>query len=107
MSSFPEHKSQLFKNTVGKLAFSLFSSKGKMTHNLSEAIPGSPPINSMLDAKEALNHLKNVLIEFDHYKGELSPHFAYGELTKSEYEIAHVMHLYNHLKEVKTLTSAI
>ncbi|AAZ24512.1 MULTISPECIES: DUF1569 domain-containing protein [Colwellia] len=103
MSKFPEHKSSFFKNTIGKLAFSLFSSKGKMTHSLSEPIPGSPLIDSTLDTTEALNHLKKSLTDFDNYKGELAPHFAYGELTKSDYEIAHVMHLYNHLQEVKSI----
>ena len=101
MTEFPEHKSILFKNTIGKLAFSLFSSKGKMTHGLSEPIPGSPSIDQNLDTTVALNHLTKVLIDFENYKGELAPHFAYGKLSKSEYEIAHVMHLYNHLQEVK------
>jgi hypothetical protein len=101
MSEFPEHKSRLFKQSIGKLAFSVFSSKGKMTHGLSENIPGSPPIDSTLNTTEALNRLKKALLEFDNYKEEFAPHFAYGELTKSEYEIAHVMHLYNHLQEVK------
>ena len=39
---YPEHKSDLFKNTVGKTAFSLFSSRRKMTHALNETIPGAP-----------------------------------------------------------------
>jgi len=102
MLKFPEHKSSFFKNTVGTLAFSIFKSKGKMIHGLSEPIPGSPSIKSNLDTKEALNHLKKALIDFENYKGKLAPHFAYGELTKSEYEIAHVMHLYNHLEEIKS-----
>jgi hypothetical protein len=102
MSRFPEHKSSVFKSTVGKLAFSVFSSKGKMTHGLSEPIPGSPLIDSTIETTAALNHLIKSLIDFDNFKGELAPHFAYGELTKSEYEIAHVMHLYNHLQEVKS-----
>ena len=102
MFGFPEHKSSFFKNTIGKLAFSLFSSKGKMTHGLSEPIPGSPSIDTTLNTTEALNHLKKSLIDFDNYNGELAPHFAYGELTKSDYEIAHVMHLYNHLQEIKS-----
>ena len=50
----------------------------------------------------ALNRLKKSLIDFDSYQGKLAPHFAYGELTKDEYEAAHVMHLYNHLQEIIT-----
>jgi hypothetical protein len=102
MSEFPAHKSDFFKNTVGTLAFSIFESKGKMIHGLSEPIPGSPQIKPSLDTSAALNHLKKSLIDFENYKGKLAPHFAYGELTKNEYEIAHVMHLYNHLEEIQS-----
>ncbi|NQZ28279.1 MAG: DUF1569 domain-containing protein [Colwellia sp.] len=102
MSKFPQHKSNFFKNTIGTLAFSIFEYKGKMIHGLSEPIPGSALIKSSSDTNAALDHLKKSLIEFENYKGELAPHFAYGELTKSEYEIAHVMHLYNHLEEIQS-----
>jgi hypothetical protein len=102
MSQFPEHKSDLFKSTVGKLAFSIFSSKGKMTHGLNEPIPSAPILTKGLDSMMALNRLKNSLIDFDSYQGTLAPHFAYGVLTKNEYEKAHLMHLYNHLEELKS-----
>ena len=102
MSQFPEHKSSFFKSTVGKLAFSIFSSKGKMTHGLNEPIPSAPILTKSLDSIIALNRLKKSLIEFDSYQGILAPHFAYGELTKDEYEKAHLMHLYNHLQEIKS-----
>jgi len=106
MSQFPEHKSSFFKSTVGKLAFSIFSSKGKMTHGLNEPIPSAPRLTKSLDSMIALNRLKKALIEFDNYQGTLAPHFAYGELTKGEYETAHVMHLYNHLQEIKSIPVA-
>lgn len=102
MSHFPEHKSNLFKSTIGKLAFSVFSSKGKMTHALNEPIPGAPILDKNVESIIALNRLKKSLIDFDSYQGKLAPHFAYGELTKDEYEAAHVMHLYNHLQEIIT-----
>ena len=101
MSKFPEHKSNFFKHTVGHLAFSIFSSKGKMTHKLSEPIPSAPILNKSVDSMLALNRLKKALIEFDSYQGELAPHFAYGELSKEQYQIAHVMHLHNHLQEIQ------
>ena len=102
MSQFPEHHSNFFKKTVGTLAFSIFESKGKMIHGLSEPIPGSPLVKTSLDTKAAMNHLKKSLLDFENYTGKLAPHFAYGELTKNEYEIAHVMHLYNHLEEIQS-----
>jgi len=102
MSGYPEHKSNLFKNTVGQLAFSIFSAKGKMTHKLSEPIPGAPALALEKDIKLALHRLEKALLAFKLYDGNLSPHFAYGELSKKEYEIAHVLHLYNHLQEIKS-----
>jgi hypothetical protein len=103
MSQFPVHKSPLFKGTIGQLAFTLFLSKGQMTHALNEPIPGASPLTGSVDPSVALNRLKKSLIEFDNFQGALAPHFAYGELTKNEYEIAHVMHLINHFKEVEII----
>jgi len=100
MVGFPEHKSPLFKRTVGKAAFFVFEHKGRMTHNLSEAIPGAQPITPEDDVLIALARLKQTFIKFKEYTKPLQPHFAYGQLTKREYEIAHVMHLNNHLEEV-------
>jgi len=102
MAEFPQHKSQFFKNTIGKLAFTIFESKGRMAHGLSEPIPGAPLIKSNLDSKIALDHLRLSFIRFLNYKGKLAPHFAYGDLTKKEYEVAHVLHLYNHLEEIQS-----
>lgn len=101
MSAFPVHKSSIFKSTLGAIAFSAFASKGKMTHGLDEEIPGAPTIKSSHYIQVALKRLEKSLIEFKHYKGELAPHFAYGQLTKQEYALAHVMHLNNHLKEIE------
>ena len=78
-----------------------------MTHDLSEPIPGAPAIASEKDIKVALARLEKSLLVFKQYEGELSVHFAYGELSKEEYEKAHVMHLYNHLQEVNILQSNI
>lgn len=100
MSGFPEHKPALFKNTIGKLAFAAFSVKGAMTHNLSEAIPGAPLINQSGDIRVAYERLKESMIKFKNYSGPLPEHFAFGDLTKQEYEKAHAMHFYNHLLEV-------
>lgn len=106
MLGFPEHKSTLFKNTVGQLAFSVFAYRGKMTHGLSEPIPGAPLLAreehdaAQLSVQNALARLKQALIDFHQYQGELAPHFAYGKLSKEEYQLAHLMHLNNHLEEI-------
>ena len=104
MSGFPEHKPAIFKNTVGALAFSVFSQKGEMTHGLNEIIPGAPSIPKIEETSSAYARFKDSMISFQSYSGTLAQHFAYGELAKLEYERAHAMHFYNHLLEIQ-LTS--
>jgi hypothetical protein len=104
MSGFPEHKPPIFKNTIGSLAFSAFSQKGEMTHGLSEIIPGAPLIPTSEDSASAYIRFRESMVRFRSYSGTLAQHFAYGQLTKLEYERAHAMHFYNHLLEIE-LTS--
>jgi hypothetical protein len=101
MLGYPVHKPDIFKNTVGKTAFSLFSSKRKMIHALDEAIPGAPDFSNEGSIAVAFERFKQSLIDFKEYEGALAPHFAYGALTKQQYEMAHVMHFNNHLQEVE------
>jgi hypothetical protein len=100
MTGYPEHKSEVFKNTLGAVAFSAFATKGAMVHSLDEAIPGAPMIDPEQNSALALERLKKSLMDFEKFDGALQPHFAYGELTKAEYEAAHVMHIYNHFDEL-------
>ncbi|MGI2169319.1 DUF1569 domain-containing protein [Shewanella sp. MF05960] len=104
MSGFPEHKSAIFKHTIGALAFSAFATKGAMTHNLTEAIPAAPTLEPLVNAHQALARFITSLHNFSQYQGQLAPHFAYGELTKQDYELAHVLHFYNHLDNFKQLS---
>ena len=104
MSGFPQHKSAMFKHTIGALAFSAFATKGAMTHNLTEAIPAAPMLEPLTDTHQALARLITSLQDFSQYQGKLAPHFAYGELTKQDYELAHVLHFYNHLDNFKQLS---
>lgn len=101
MSGYPLHKPDWFKATAGKLAFRAFSSKGRMHHSLSEPIPGAGNIAANGNIVDALSRFKTALLHFAQWQGALAPHFAYGQLTKQEYEIAHAMHFNNHLQEIK------
>ena len=46
MSGYPQHKSEIFRSTIGPMAFAVFSSKGRMHHHLEEPIPGAPALLS-------------------------------------------------------------
>lgn len=97
MSGFPQSKSTLFQRTVGSAAIGVFSWRGRMTHDLAEPIPGAPLLDAKAEPAQALERLRSAILNFQHWSGPLLPHFAYGALDKKEYELAHAMHLANHL----------
>lgn len=98
LQGFPAPKSALFQNTLGAAAFGVFALRGRMSHNLAEPIPGAPALDaSTPDASVALTRLRKAVQDFAANVGPLHPHFAYGALSKTQYEHAHAMHLANHL----------
>jgi len=97
MIGFPESKSRLFQHTLGSAAIGVFSWRGRMTHDLAEPIPGAPVLDGNADSAQALERLRASMQKFLRWSQPLRPHFAYGELNKQEYELAHAMHLANHL----------
>jgi len=100
IGGFPQPRPAWFRATVGPLAFALFSSRGRMSHSLSEPIPGAPDIapGQALDA--AVDRLVAALHAFDVHAGALAPHFAYGALAKPDYARAHLMHLADHWQDM-------
>ncbi|TGK33435.1 DUF1569 domain-containing protein [Leptospira gomenensis] len=101
VQGYPENKSVVFQNTAGKLAFLKFSFSQKMSHDLEAPIPGATEIRSDTDWKKSLSILRETILKFRAYGGELKPHFAYGNLTKSEYDLAHAMHIADHFSYIK------
>ncbi|MDZ4724593.1 MAG: DUF1569 domain-containing protein [Leptospira sp.] len=101
IDGYPDMKSAFFRNTVGSLAFSIFSMRGKMNHGLEEPIPGATPIdlNTIFSVGkeeliEAINLFQKKTTE------DLKPHFAYGELSREDYENAHLFHIKNHFERI-------
>ncbi|CAN7444212.1 DUF1569 domain-containing protein [Acidovorax sp. LjRoot194] len=98
LAGFPEPKSAVFQRTAGTTAFSLFAWRGRMSHDLAEPIPGAPALTAPIaDASAALARLKAAVTAFELHPGPKHPHFAYGVLSRAQYEQAHAMHLANHL----------
>ncbi|EMI72197.1 DUF1569 domain-containing protein [Leptospira noguchii] len=96
IQGYPENKSKLFQNTIGKLVFLKFAFSQKMSHDIEAPIPGAKEIKTDTDWKESISILQEAILKFQSYKGELKPHFAYGTLTKEEYDLAHSIHIANH-----------
>jgi hypothetical protein len=102
MTGFPAPKSALFQNTVGGAAFHLFAARGRMSHDLSEPIPGAPVLSADADAAAAMARLRRAVADFQAWTKPLQPHFAYGQLDKAQFEQAHAMHLANHFSAFDT-----
>lgn len=96
LTGYPEPKSALFQHTVGALAFAAFAARGRMTHGLNEPIPGAKPLTPQITLEAARARLNQAVASFVAFAGPFKPHFAYGELSKLEYEQAHAMHIANH-----------
>lgn len=105
IQGYPAPKSALFQHTLGKTAFAWFDARGKMSHNLAEPIPGAPALDARQSLRTAAQRLLDAMQAFSAHQGPLRPHFAYGELSRDEYQRAHLMHLANHWTQLQPLTA--
>ncbi len=101
---FPKVKPEWFQKSIGSLVFHLFSAKGTMKHGLSEPIPGAQDLDQNVDVIVATNRLIIAIDLFNSKKDtfNLQPHFAYGELSWHQYERAHLLHINDHFREIKS-----
>lgn len=100
MTGYPQQKPKLFQMTAGKLAFAVFSMRGHMSHGLDEAIPGEV-VAAEVSAHDGMGRLVQSLETFRAFDGPMQPHFAYGALSKAQFGRAHLMHVEDHLREVR------
>jgi hypothetical protein len=106
MSGFPQEKSAFFQSTAGTVAFKVFATQGKMSHNTMEPIPGAAALvddGTPKAAGQAIIQLALSVKAFEAYSGPLKPHFAYGALSKAEFTAANVFHIANHLSKIEVL----
>lgn len=96
---YPAHKSSLFKATAGKLALHIFLAKGSMSHDISMPIPQSPALPETNDAMQGFMRLQEAAQNFWNHQGAYQDHFAYGSLSKAQYDKIQALHLANHLNE--------
>ncbi|MEY2952703.1 MAG: hypothetical protein RLZZ401_790 [Pseudomonadota bacterium] len=100
MDGFPEPKGALFQNTAGAAAFGFFKWRGRMSHGLTEPIPGAPPLTQTEDWQAGAQRLRAAIARFNAHSGALKPHFAYGVLDRADYALAHTFHIANHQDEI-------
>ena len=103
LDGFPEPKSALFQSTVGSTAFAVFKWRGQMTHGLTDPIPGAPALTQVDDWKPSSLRLRTAITRFNGHSGALKPHFAYGNLSRADFALAHAFHIANHQDEIVLL----
>lgn len=101
MDGFPASKGALFQATVGPAAFGYFKWRGRMQHGLAEPIPGAPALAPEADPRPGAARLRTAITRFHRHTGPLKPHFAYGELSRADYVLAHSLHIANHQDEIR------
>lgn len=102
LQGYPELNSAWFRHTVGPLALSTFKAFGAMHHSLEEPIPGAIPLSPSLLEQETLEYLIELLHRFL-VQTKLSPHFAYGVLSRADYIAAHQLHIEQHLTQIEVV----
>lgn len=100
MAGYPQPYSPLFQKTAGSAAFAWFKFRGSMQHGLAEPIPGAPALAAGADWRPPANRLRAAVTRFQGWQGALQPHFAYGPLARSDYALAHSLHVANHQEEI-------
>lgn len=96
MDGYPVQRSALFQSTLGSAAFAFFKWRGRMSHDLTEPIPGAPALVQSGEWAPQSLRLREAVQRFQAYTGPMQPHFAYGALDHGQYAAAHVMHIANH-----------
>lgn len=99
MTGYPQEKPRLFQLTAGKMAFVVFNKRGEMRHGLDEPIPGE--VIGDVSPSDGLERLWVSLERFRDHDAPLRRHFAFGTLQKDQFAKAHLMHIENHLEEVR------
>ena len=105
MDGFPQPKSAAFQASAGAAALAFFKWRGQMSHSLSEPIPGAAPLSREGDWRPASARLRAAIGRFSRHPGPLKPHFAYGALSKTDFSLAHAMHIANHQDEIVVMGS--
>ncbi len=102
ITGFPSARSAVFQRTLGAAALTVFTWRGRMSHDRADPIPGAPALDANTDVAAAMTRLRRAIADFRATSAPPRPHFAYGELSKTEYEKAHAMHLANHFSAFDT-----
>lgn len=98
ITGYPQLKSWIIRKIIGPCILRWFFYRNKMHHNLQAELISASPID--VSNREPLDVLVKAIDQFINYKGELKPHFVFGDLSKDQYDRYFTLHIKDHLNEV-------
>lgn len=102
VDGYPKLRSGLFRATIGRIAKRKFLRANRMSHDLVAAIPGAAAISDSIALADARAQLAAAVEKFRTHTGPLAPHLAYGECSKDDYAVLHLLHVEDHLRAYAT-----
>ncbi len=97
LTGFPQPRGWVVRKLIGPLVLRKFLRQGHMRHDVLAGIPGAPNVPMTTTSADGLARLRQAMTAFEAHTGPLAPHFAYGEVSKADYEAVHAMHVADHL----------
>ncbi len=95
MNGYPTQNPWLLQNSLGKTVYHLFRLRGYMQHDINAYTPGAGPAPQMT-LNDSILQLTQTIKKFDAWTHPLKPHYFYGRLSKSQYNLIHSIHFANH-----------
>ncbi|HND13265.1 MAG TPA: DUF1569 domain-containing protein [Pseudomonadota bacterium] len=98
LTGFPTQRGLLVRTLIGPLLLRKYLRQGFLSHDVKAPIPGAPPLSPDLAFTDGAERLRRAISEFRSHRGILAPHFAFGKVSREDYEKLHAMHLADHLR---------
>lgn len=98
LTGFPTQRGLLVRKLVGPLLLRKYLRQGFLTHDVKAPIPGAPELPPDLSFESGAERLRGAIAQFRSHSGILAPHFAFGHVSREDYETLHAMHLADHLR---------
>jgi hypothetical protein len=97
LTGFPKPRGWLVRAVVGPVVMRRFLGRGAMSHDLAAEIPGGASLGTP-SLEEGRARLTVAIAAFRARTGPFAPHFAYGPVSREQYEALHAMHFADHAR---------
>jgi len=102
LDGYPKLRPALLRRTVGGWVGQRFLRRARLGHRTDATIPGAPEVERIGDGRRAVTGLIAALERFIAADSSATkPHFIFGRLSKDEFERLHVLHIAEHLAEIR------